>query len=404
MAVTCKNNKWYIIHSRPTIVDGVKQYPKEWIPTNATDKPSAKKEEKKYLDNLSKGIVIDPNLTVFELSKMWMEQHVKSKVDPRAGSTARFYQDKLDTHIIPVIGAKKVRKLTVDDLDEVLSVCADSGGIDTTLRGVYATMSAMFGWAKRKRKITENLMEYVDRPVVAEREYTLLAPEDIPKFLDAILVPNKFETKYARDQRYMYHTMFLVELTTALRIDELCGIREQDIDFKNKILCVCQQVNKPGKNPEFGPVKDRKNKRPDKIPIPDMVIKALKKELKAKEERKAKAEEKEKEKGSWIEYGLIFTNQTGGPIDSKNLNTRVLKNILKKAGLPRMKFHNLRHSVITILTDMNENPNAICDLARHADMNFMKRTYIHKHVESQRSVSRKLEEIVSVSSKPKKEK
>jgi integrase len=393
VAVTFKDGTWYIIHSRIAIENGAKKYYKKWIPTSATNEEDAKKEEDKYKEKYTRGIKIDPNLTVYELSKMWMEQHVKSKVDPRAESTTRFYQDKLDTHVIPEIGAKKIRKLTIDDLDEVLAVCAEKGGKDTTLRGVYATMNAMFNWAKSKRKIDDNLMQYVDRPAVAEREYILLEASDIPKFLDSVIVPNKFETKYARDQRYMYYTMFLVEFTTALRIDELCGIRETDIDFNNKILHVRQQVNKPGKNPEFGPVKDRKNKRPDKIPLPDMVIEAIMRELSIKEEKRIKAESKAP--GSWTEYGLIFTNSTGGPIDSKNLNTRILKGILKTAGLPRMKFHNLRHSVITILADMNEDPNAICDLARHADLNFLKKTYIHKGVESQRSASRKLEKIVS---------
>ena len=253
MAVAEKNGKWYIVHSRTIIENGAKKYIKKWIPTNATDKKSAEKEEEQYLEKYARGIEIDPNLTVFELSKMWMGQHVKSEVKPKAKATQVFYQDRLDTYIIPGIGAKKIRKLTVDDLDEVLALCAKNGGIDTTLRSVYATMSAMFGWAKSKRKIEENLMEYVDRPEVAEREYTLLNPKDIPKFLEAILIPEKFETNEARDLRLMYHTMFLTELTTALRIDELCGIREKDIDFKNKILHVRQQVVKAGANPEFGP-------------------------------------------------------------------------------------------------------------------------------------------------------
>jgi integrase len=188
----------------------------------------------------------------------------------------------------------------------------------------------------------------------------------------------------------MYHAIFLVELTTALRIDELCGIRKEDIDFKKKILFVRQQVIKAGPNPEFGPVKDRKNKRPDKLPLADMVIDALKGEIKATKKLCGN-----RKKGlAWHEYGLIFTNETGGPIDSKNLNTRFFKTALKNAGLPRMKFHNLRHSVLTILADSNEDPNAIYDLAQHADMNFMKRTYLHENVEAQRPASEKLEELI----------
>jgi integrase len=394
MAVAYKNNKWYIVHSQKIIVNGVKTYPKKWIPTNVTDekdKKLARKEEKKYLENLEKGLEYDPNLTVYGLSQIWMEQHVKSAVKPKAKATQIFYQNRLDIYIIPTIGAKLIRKLSVDDLDEVLRQCAENDKIDTTLRSVYATMSAMFAWGKSKRKIETNLMEYVDRPVVAEREYTLLVPEDIPKFLQAIMTPKRFETKYARDQKFMYHTMFLVELTTALRIDELCGIRETDIDFEKKVLSIRQQVVSPGTSPEFGPAKDRREKRPDRLPLTDTVIEALQDEIEHKAKKKAIA----KEKGwGWREYGLVFTNKTGGPVDSKNLNTRILKSILKTAGLPPMKFHELRHSVLTILANLNEDPNAICDLARHADMNFLKKTYLHKNVESQRTISKKLEEIV----------
>lgn len=390
MAVAEKNGKWYIIHSRPTVENGKKVYKKKWIPTNAADKKSALKEEETFLKKHTRGIELDPNMSIYDLSKQWIEQHVKSEVKPLAKATQIFYQDRLDTYIIPLIGAKKVRKLTIDDLDEVLSDCAAEGGIDTTLRSVYATMSAMFSWAKSKRKIEENLMEYVDRPTIADRDYVLLQKEDIPKLLQAILTPSKFETKEARDQRLMYHTMFLVEFTTALRIDELCGIRETDIDFNNKILHVRQQVVKCGSNPEFGPVKDRRNKRYDKLPLADKVIEALKIELNYKTEKKLTAIKKGL---PWTEYELIFTNRTGGPVDSKNLNTRIFKSALIKAGLPGMKFHNLRHSVLTILAEMNEDPNAICSLARHADFNFLKKQYLHTSVEAQRSVSKKLEEI-----------
>ena len=60
-----------------------------------------------------------------------------------------------------------------------------------------------------------------------------------------------------------------------------------------------------------------------------------------------------------------------------------------------MKFHNLRHSALMILANSNEDPNAICDMARHADINFMKRTYIHKNVEAQRGAAQKLEKLAA---------
>lgn len=396
MAVAEKDGHWYIVESRPVIEDGKKKYKNKWIPIEATNEEDAKEEERQYKEDKDQGLVFDPNLTVHELSKIWMEKHVRSPVKPLAESTAIFYQDKLDTWILPEIGAKMIRKLTVNDLDEVLASCAKKGGIDTTLRGVYATMSAMFNWGKKKRKIKKTLMDTVDRPELAERELTVINPEDFPKLLQAVLTSGKFDTKYVQFQRRMYHTMFLTELTTALRIDELCGIREKDIDFDRKILHVRQQVTKAGSHPEFGPAKDRKNKLADAIPLADVVVEALRDELDAKKVKRAEAKLKGRE---WKECGLVFTNATGGPVDSKNLNTRTLKAALKIARLPLVSFHDLRHSVITALAEMGEDPNAMADLARHKDINFMTKTYVHKRkdkrVEAQRGASKKLESFVA---------
>ncbi len=364
-----------------------------------TSREAADKYEDDLKNKRSKGIKIDPNLTVYELSKMWMEQHVKSPVNPRAEATQIFYQSRLDIYIIPEIGAKKIIELTVDDLDDVLRAAAKkvakTGEIDTTLDSIYSTMSAMFGWAIKKRKIADNLMEFVDAPVVAEREYVLLNKEDIPKLLEAVITPEKYDTKYARLQRYIYRAVFVVELTTALRIDEICGMRESDIDFERKILYVRQQVIKSGTSPVFGPAKDRANELPDVIALSDTTIEAIREALEIKKLKKEVAAENGL---VWTEYDLVFTNKTGGPIDSKNLNTRTFKTALKKAGLPAMKFHGLRHSVLTILANDNEDPNAICNLARHKDYNFFKHRYLHPDAESQRPVVKALEKLIPLPS------
>lgn len=384
MAVAFKNGRWYIVHSTgKKLPSGNYEY--KWIPTvAATDKKSAQKEEEKFLANLKKGIHVDPEMLVKDLFALWMEKHVKAEKDPKAISTQKWYQDKIDTHIIPVIGDIRVIKLTILDLDEVLNVCAKNGGRDTTLQGVYRTMSACFGWATKKRVIDENLMLYIDKPSLAEREYVLLKSTDFPKFIEAAknaANDNKFgDTKYAKLMQETYYVMFLVELTTGMRADELCGLREEDLFFEEKYIYIRQQVERAGTNPTFSPTK---GKRMRKVPMADLVAEALRLELERKKERKRNSPK-------WTEYGLVFTNRYGGPIDSGHLDTRVLKRILKVAGLPPMRFHNLRHSVGTALAEANEDPNAICDLLGHSDPYFTKRQYIHAGIKSQQNASKKL--------------
>jgi integrase len=396
MAVAEKNGNWYIVQSIPTTLpDGRKKYPQKWIPISATDRESADKMEQEYLDNKKKGLDIDPNRTVLDLFKLWIEQR-SGGAKPLKKGTIIWYSSMFYEFINPEIGNQKAVEVTITELDDVISACAKKGNKDTTLRGVYATMSAMFGWAKRKKKLKENPMEFVDEPAVAEREYTLLEKEDIPKLLKGVLQESKFDNQYRSNQRKMYHNMFLLELTTAIRIDELCAIRDIDIDFKKKVLHVRQQVEKAGSNPEFGPPKNKKSRD---IPLGDIVVEQLKKEI---EYRNFKRESAKEDGKPWYEHGLIFTLANGNPVHAKNLNTRTLKKALKKAELPKMKFHELRHSVLTLLADANEDPNAICDMAGHSDYNFMKKKYIHtnRKVQAQRSASKKLEEMVFEQEEP----
>lgn len=384
MAVAKKGNKWYIVYSTGKI-NSKGNYIQKWVPTiKATSKAEALKEEDDFLKKLQKGITTTPKTTVDDLYNMWMEQHVKAPQKSLAGTTRAWYQEKYELYIGPVAGDLKLSRLTVLDLDNVLKLCAEKEKSDMTVRNVYKTMSAMFGWAKKKRVVEDNLMEHVDKPPVEEREYVLLKAEDFPKLLSVIRNPVKFENKRATSLRDTYFAMFLLELTTALRIDELCGLREDCLDFENKVAYIKKQVTKPGKNPEFGKLKNRRGKM---VPLADMVIEELKAELLRKEERRQKSD-------TWKEYGLVFCNHNGGPIDSTKLSYRVFKSILRTAGLPDMRFHNLRHSVLTILAESNEDPNAICDLAGHSDPYFTKRQYIHSGVKAQRKASEKLETLV----------
>ena len=182
-----------------------------------------------------------------------------------------------------------------------------------------------------------------------------------------------------------YALMFLVELTTGMRADELCGIREEDLFFEERYIFIKQQVERAGISPTFSPTKGRRMR---KVPMADMVADELKKELERKKERKEKSK-------NWKEHGLVFTSRYGGPIDSGHLDTRALKRYLKKAGLPSMPFHNLRHSVGTALAEANEDPNAICDLLGHSDPYFTKKQYIHSGIKAQRNASSKLASFIS---------
>ncbi len=77
------------------------------------------------------------------------------------------------------------------------------------------------------------------------------------------------------------------------------------------------------------------------------------------------------------DQGLVFTTDTGGPINPSNLRQRSLSPLLKKAGLPHIRFHDLRHTCATLLLSKNTHPKFVQELLGHATIAITLDTYSH---------------------------
>ena len=79
----------------------------------------------------------------------------------------------------------------------------------------------------------------------------------------------------------------------------------------------------------------------------------------------------------WEDHGLVFTTQTGSPINPSNLRQRSFAPLLKKAGLPQIRFHDLRHTCATLLLSQNTHPKYVQELLGHATIAITLDTYSH---------------------------
>ena len=79
----------------------------------------------------------------------------------------------------------------------------------------------------------------------------------------------------------------------------------------------------------------------------------------------------------WTDSGFVFTTTTGTPIDPRNA-LRAFYAVLKKSGLPRLRFHDLRHSAATLLLVQGVHPRVVMELLRHTD--FATTMDIYSHV------------------------
>src|SRR3712207_1249460 len=70
-------------------------------------------------------------------------------------------------------------------------------------------------------------------------------------------------------------------------------------------------------------------------------------------------EEIDRASSLWQENGLVFASETGAPLDRRNITSRRFKPLLKRAGLPHFRFHDLRHTCATLLLTKNVNPKVV---------------------------------------------
>src|SRR5262249_41441280 len=80
---------------------------------------------------------------------------------------------------------------------------------------------------------------------------------------------------------------------------------------------------------------------------------------------------------AWEDLDLVFSNAVGRPIDGINLLKYWFFPLLKKAGLPRMRFHDLRHTAATILLSRGINPKIVSEMLGHASVAITLDIYSH---------------------------
>ena len=79
----------------------------------------------------------------------------------------------------------------------------------------------------------------------------------------------------------------------------------------------------------------------------------------------------------WRENGLIFASESGEPLDRHYVTTHRFKSLLKRVGLPQIRFHDLRHTYATLLLSQNVNPKVVWEMLGYATIAITLDTYSH---------------------------
>lgn len=270
------------------------------------------------------------------------------------------YEQDIKVHQAQFFGNKKLRKITVDDVNRFVAWLSAKGLSPRTINKQLALLCLIFDLAITLGYCRTNPARQVDRLREARKEMQFLNPDEIRRFLAA--VPKE------------YYVLFLLALLTGLRQGEILALRWSDFDEFRGLLFVLRTFH-----PEVGFAEPKTAASRRAVHVTPVLLNAL---VEYRVETNGRPED------------LIFRNRAGGPISHQNLASRVFHPALERSGVKRVRFHDLRHSYACLMISMGVNIKFLQQQLGHASIVTTLDQYGHLLTEVADGVGSRLDALV----------
>ncbi|BCD08908.1 TPA: tyrosine-type recombinase/integrase [Bacillus cereus] len=342
--------KWYFILTHGKKEDGK---PRQFKKRGFKTKQEAHKAMLELEQSLTLGTYIQPNKILYK--EYLLERFLEDKMTKVKKQTLNTYRWIVEKHIIPAIGDVELTKLNPMIIQGLYNKLTKEKALsDENIQKVHTLINDSLKKAERWGLIARNPAALVDRPKAVKKEITVWNVEEVRQFL-------KYAKKSGR-----YYIAFLLALTTGMRQGEILGLRWKDVDFENSCVRITQTLSSDGKD-LLPYTKTKSGSRT--IDLPEETVTALKKHwLFIRGER-------EKNR-SYKNLDLVVCTEFGTPTHKSNIR-RVFRSIIKKADIPKIRFHDMRHTHATLLLLQGVNPKIVSERLGHADVRITLDTYSH---------------------------
>lgn len=324
-----------------------------------------------------RGLPLDPGrMTLGEFLARWLDTAVKPSTRP---STFASYALNVRLHLGPSLGHIALRKLAPADVQGFYARKLEGGLSPRTVQYLHSILHRSLEQAVRWGLAPRNVCDAVDRPKAPRKLMTTLTPAEAARFLDA-----------ARADRF--YALYVLAVTCGLRQGELLGLTWAQVNFKEEQLAVSSQLQfRRGTDGEAGRFElvQTKGGRGRNVALPPLAVSSLQQHRRAQlQERLALGEAWD---GAW---DLVFVTQVGTPVHHGNLLRRSFFPLLAKAGCPRIRFHDLRHTCATLLLQAGEHPKVVQELLGHASVTLTLDVYSHVLPSMQKAAAARIQAVL----------
>lgn len=314
-----------------------------------------KKEAEKALALIEaevyKGVYLEPSNTYF---KEYLYDWFKIKKNSVGIQTAEVYSGYIKNRIIPPLGHIQLSRLTPMLLQGYVNDLKENGLASGTIKKIYTIIKGALDHAVNMGLLVSNPITKVQLPKDDKKEMTVWNVNEVKTLLKA-----------ARNDRL--YIAFHLAITTGMRRGEILGLRWKDVELDKCMLSVRQTLSKDGKQFLNGAKTDSSIRS---IKLSEETITVLRKQ------KAMIAKEKLQSGPEYNNYDLVVCTLKGTPMNPANLK-RTFTRLIKEAKLPRIRFHDLRHTHATMLLSQGIHAKVVSERLGHSNIKITLDTYSH---------------------------
>jgi integrase len=315
--------------------------------------------------------LVSDRQTVAQYLEQWLTSTAQHRLRPR---TYVRYQQLVRTHALPTVGKLPLPKLTPQHLSTLYSDKLAVGLSPRSVQFLHAVLHSALKQALLWGLIVRNPADAVKAPRPSRYPMRALDQAQTRALLDTA----------AGDP---LEALYVLALMTGMRQGELLGLQWADVDFDSGRLTVRHTLQwVEGGRWSLDEPKTGHSRR--SIRLPATALHAL------KVHRAQQVEQRLVLGPAWAEHDLVFCNTVGRPLQKSNLLPRSFRRLLRRAGLPRIRFHDLRHTYATLALMSGVPVKVVSETLGHASITLTLDTYSHVLPDMQEDAAARMDALL----------
>ena len=288
--------------------------------------------------------------------------------------TSERYGQVVRLHVLRILGRIRLGRLGPEHLQRLYAQCLKAGLAPGTVRQIHAVIHHALRDALRWGMVARNVATLVSPPRQQRREIQALSAEQVRLLLEAA-------------QGDPLEALYVLAVTTGMRRGEVMALRWQDVDLERATVQVRGSLQPTRDGPRIVEPKTAQSRR--QVALTQRAVDAI------RQHRVRQAEERLRAGPGWEDHDLVFPCGTGRPLNPTSLR-RSFMPLVRRAGLPPIRFHDLRHTAATLMLVQGVHPKVASEMLGHSNIAMTLDLYSHVTPTMQRQAAEALDAVLRV--------